>query len=224
MLVRFNIALSYEIINFLKKHSDFFELNEKVRAEKLETAQIAKTIKNYLTTATEVEFMADLKGLISFSTGNNNQDLTGNGLAHGIAIFWVNNFAGKLDSLAIDFYMLSQKEQEAHAEKLLKSDSLLGETLKEIVVTLTAQELMSQISEFTRKVKETPYILVQSPREVDHDLKQAIREQLREEYGELSFAVFQINRNLIGGMRIFADGKVVDNSWLSRINYISSLT
>jgi F0F1-type ATP synthase delta subunit len=36
--------------------------------------------------------------------------------------------------------------------------------------------------------------------------------------------VFQINRNLIGGMRIFADGKVVDNSWLSRINYISSLT
>lgn len=224
MLVRFNIALSYVLTNFLKDNPSFFELDAKTRAEKLESASIAKPIKNYLLEASEEDFIDDLKGLVSFSGGNQGQDLTKNLLAQAIATFWVNNFASKLDRLDIDFYMLSQEKQEKHIAEILSSDSLLGETLKEIVITLTSQELMSQISDFTRKVQETPYILVQSPREIAHDLKQEIREQLREEYGERAFPVFQINRNLIGGMRLFIDGKVIDNSWLSRINYISSLT
>ena len=64
---------------------------------------------------------------------------------------------------------------------------------------------------------------MQSPREIDSELKSEIRENLNKDF-ESSFPVFQINKNLIGGLRVFVDGKSHDYSWFSRISSISNLT
>jgi len=72
-------------------------------------------------------------------------------------------------------------------------------------------------------VEESPYILIQSPREIEPKLKKEIRAKIREEKSN-HFPIFQINKKLIGGIRVFKDGETTDNSWLSRVLHFTSLT
>jgi len=55
------------------------------------------------------------------------------------------------------------------------------------------------------------------------ELKREIRQTLSKDH-PYSLPVFQINKKLIGGIRIFKDGEVQDHSWLSRVEYFTSLT
>ncbi|MDZ4217285.1 MAG: hypothetical protein U1C97_03135, partial [Candidatus Gracilibacteria bacterium] len=62
----------------------------------------------------------------------------------------------------------------------------------------------------------------QSPIECDRETKDAIRRHFGLKLPK-SFVAFSINAQLIGGIRFFIDGKVVDRSWFSRIQAIHRL-
>ena len=66
------------------------------------------------------------------------------------------------------------------------------------------------------------FILVQSPMKLESKMKEEIKESLVKKYPNSS-PVFVVNKSLIGGLRIYVDGKTEDLSWVSKINILTSL-
>lgn len=67
------------------------------------------------------------------------------------------------------------------------------------------------------------YLVVQSPIRLTAEKKAEIRKGLREKYDRSVHPLFQTNRLLIGGLRVFYNGEVQDHSWLGRINVLTSI-
>lgn len=218
LLTRVHTAITYEMLSFVKANAGA------LGTSKAEEAKVPKPVKAYLAEVDAATLMQDVRTLTAYLGGETGASLAGCKLAEALALFWATDFAMKLDKMTTDFYLLSQAKQREVVDQTIQSNSLVAETLKDLLVSYSYQEVAQGIGDFVRGASGTPYILVQSPREIDFELKKDVRDQLREEYGSQSFPVFQINKNLIGGMRIFVDGKVTDHSWLGRINYITSLT
>lgn len=204
MLDRFLTALLYELLS----------------AEK---SGLPKVLKEYTAEVSDAEFMADIRLLTAYLTGRSGLRLNESKLLKAVAVFITENLATKVDKVGIDFYRQNSSDQQKQAEELIKSDTLVAKTLKELFCANSYQELAQGLADFVAAVTGAPYILVQTPREADQALKQEIRTAIREKHGQYTFPIFQINRNLIGGLRVFIDGDVTDHSWLGRINYITNL-
>jgi F0F1-type ATP synthase delta subunit len=219
MLNRFITAIIVEVTKLLTKHSDFFDGN---REKVLENAKIPSTIKAYLKEVSEKQFIQDLAMAIEYTKAPQKVSVDENGLLKGIAEFFTKTFINDIYKLPIVFYKENTEAQKEAVNKLITKDSLLGKTLRELLVDNSYQELFEGLTSFIQATLKAPYIVVQTPIELDAEKKMEIKNKLREEYDHC-FPIFQINKNLIGGMRIFVDSKVQDFSWLGRINYITSL-
>jgi len=213
MLNRFLTAVLYELLHYAQKHPDF---------SNTDSANLPAPIKAYLSKVQPSDFMRDIRLLVKYANGENliTKD---NALLTAIAEFLTINLSTKIDQLHVEFYRLKAYEQAKQIEELVSSHTLIAQTLKEMLVKASLEELTQAVYKFIKSVVEVPYIIVQTPREMSAELKKEIRNNLREHNHALSFPIFQINKNLIGGLRVFVNGKVTDNSWLGRINHITSL-
>lgn len=137
--------------------------------------------------------------------------------------FLSNELAMKIDYMDGQFYLMGRNERREVVEKLIPTDSSLAHALKDILINFTYQQLTDEINKLAQKISEVPYFLVQSPTEINMELKREIRKKLSGK-NPYTLPVFQINKKLIGGIRIFEDGKVKDHSWLSRVLHFTSLT
>lgn len=223
MFKTFLTALESKIISFLISNKDLFEHNESKRSEKLESLTIPKTFKTYLSKVSEKEFLDDLKLLVAYIHSSQLVNVKNNQFFENILSFITHELANKIDYLDSNFYLLKRKEREDVALKLLPGDSALAEALREILIHYTYQQIAEEIYHLGSKVGDIPHILIQSPREIDMELKREIRHKLLEKHPG-SFPVFQVNRKLIGGIRIFENGQSTDNSWISRVFRFTSLT
>ncbi len=223
MFKPFVAASAQKIIGFLGKHENFFETKEATRKEKIVDLKMPEAFINYLLQSNEKEFIADLKLMTSYAKGAKGIDLRKNKFFLAIVKFLTGDFARKLDLLDNDFYLFSTDDRKLIVEKLLSGNSNLASALKNILLTSTYQQISSEIYELSSKIQESPYILVQSPREIQPELKKEIRKKIKEE-SPTNFPIFQINQKLIGGIRIFKDGESNDHSWLSRVLHYTSLT
>lgn len=219
MLNRFITAIIVEVTKLLTKHPDFFDGD---REKVLENAKIPSSIKAYLKEVSEKQFIQDLSQAIEYTKTPQKVAIQENGLLKGIAEFFTKTFINDIYKLPIVFYKEDTKAQKEAVNKLITKDSLLGQTLRELLVDNSYQELFEGLTSFIQATLKAPYVVVQTPIELDAEKKMEIKNKLREEYDHC-FPIFQINKNLIGGMRIFVDSKVQDFSWLGRINYITSL-
>lgn len=211
------------MLKFQSKHP-------KAKLSDMTELRIPAVFKEYLADAASSNDSAlakDLKLIIEFlHLGNvaaSNSEYKKNKFFKAFIRFLTENLAIKLDKLPASFYKIEYKEQVQVVEKLIASESVVAKALKNLIITNSYQELASEINELCKNITEAPYVLVQSPREIDSELKVEIRENLNKDF-ESSFPVFQINKNLIGGLRVFVDGKSHDYSWFSRISNISNLT
>lgn len=223
MFNTFLTALIQKIVIHLDGHKDFFKLEEKERKENLAKLSIPTAFKTYLEESSEEKFMHDLKVIVTFIQSPKETKILHNKFFESLGEFLVTDLARKIDLLNGDYYLSSGEERTEIVDKLINSDSDLAQALKEILINSTYQQIAAGIVEICSKIKKVPYILIQSPREVDAELKKEIRTKFQEEH-DLSFPVFQINKKIIGGMRIFQDGETVDESWLSRVLRFTSLT
>ena len=223
MFNAFVAGLMEKIFHFLQKHPDLFKLEDKQRAEALENLQLAKPLKEYLATVSEKKFFEEIHQALNFSQNAKDQSLTGNKFLLSVIEFLTNDIALKIDLLPENFSLLKVKEREEIAEKLISGDSSAAESLRAILVHFSYQQIANEIYTLSNKVHEVPYIIVQTPRAADHELKREIRKKLLEKHPN-SFPSFQINRKLIGGIRLFINGQNIDHSWLSRVLRFASLT
>lgn len=224
MFQPFVTAAIQKITIFIGKHHDFFEKNAKQRHELMaKSLKVPAAFTEYLEEVSEKEFLQDLKLIVNYAKGAKDLNFRSNKFFAALSEFLRGDFARKLDLLDNDFYLYSIKNREKIVDELIKADSQLAQTLKDILLNKTYQQISSAIYELSRKVQATPYILVQSPREIKAEMKKEIRKKMREE-DQNYFPIFQINKKLIGGIRVFKDGESTDNSWLSRVLHFTSLT
>ena len=223
MFKDFLTALLHKIITFLISHKDFFEGNDGAKEKALEELSVPEAFKTYLAKVSADEFMGDVKILASYIEDDKNTDIQGNGFFKRFLEFLSKDLARKIDYLDGEYYLMRKEKRSEFTQQLIKGDSMLASTLRAILINYNYQQITEEVYELGNKTEKAPYIVVQSPREIDTELKKEIRSHLTKVW-PLSLPTFQINRRLIGGLRVFIDGKSTDNSWLSRVLRYTSLT
>lgn len=224
MINTFLSALLYELVHFLTKHKDFFELKAEVREEKLQNLKVPTTFKHYLIGVSSEHLLKDLKVVMAFLNGAAMAQLPlkGNAFFKSLTEFFTVTFASKVDELPGRFYLLPYEARVVEIKKIIESDNRIADALREFLVTNSYQEVAEMLNDLSQAVTGADTVLVQSPRDINSDLKKEIRKHLLEKYPH-SFPVFQVNRGLIGGFRVFVNGKATDLSWFSRIVKLTSL-
>lgn len=223
MFKDFLTALTIEITNFLAKHDDFFTGKAEARSKQLKNVTLPAPFKHYLEQVSEKDFMQDLKLLVDYVASPKKTNISGSAFFKAVSEFFVDAFASKLDKLSGDYYLFSDKDRQKVVDQLIKSDSRTAQTLKNMLMYKTYQQMAAAIQDLSSAATDAPFIVVQSPREMDAELKKDVRHKLQKE-DALAFPVFQINRKLIGGLRVFRNGKTQDHSWLNRVMSIQNLT
>jgi hypothetical protein len=222
MLNNFITVLIVEITKFLSKNKQFLEQDSKKRLSTLEEFKLPNSIKDYLSEVKSGDLTSDLSSLIEFLKGST-ASISENKLAVSIAKFLNKNFANDVYSLPLDFFKITYAEQTEAANKVINSNSELATALKGILTDYSYQEILNEIQNFSSKTLNTPLIIVQSPIELSFEQKTEIKDQLNKEQKAICVPLFTINKSLIGGLRIYLNGKVQDFSWLGKINLITSL-
>lgn len=214
MFRSFLLILIREILGFLKKNPSFFGEEETTRHETVKNLKIPTPFTQYLSKTSEKEFLDDLRTALGFiHTGK--ATLRDNAFFKALLELFTGSFALRIDRMS-QSANLSEKERSILTEKLIGSDSDLAQTLRHILLVYSYQEIATEISRLSKKGVGAPTLIVQSPRAIELELKKEIRETLGKEH-PLSFPIFQINRQLIGGFRVFKEGETTDYSWLSRV-------
>ncbi len=103
-----------------------------------------------------------------------------------------------------------------------KQNRSIGIKMLELLSTYFDYDLDVRLEEIIEESDGQHYILVQSPIKLEAAMKDDIREHLVKKYPNSS-PVFVVNKTLIGGLRIYIDGKTEDLSWISKINILTSI-
>jgi len=240
MFKDFSTTLAQKFTEFLSKHPDFFTISEKKRTELVESVRLPKAFKEYLLNVNEKHFINDLSLILKYVKSRSKRILMpslvgsemcirdsikikGSPFFKALVNFLISDFAAKLDHFDYQTALMDKKHLTELVNTMITSSTPLANTLKQILLTRTYQQMASSIYELAQKVEQSPYIVVQSPREIDTKLKREIRREIIIKNPN-TLPIFQINRKLIGGIRVFVDGESRDYSWLSRVLRFTSLT
>ncbi len=222
MLKPFVSAVTEKIIKVLAENEDFFDLDKEKRMEYLHNKKFPHSFKFYLILVKADEFLDDLK-VVEEYLRSSKSDIKDNKFFESVCNFFIKELAPKIDHLDGEYYLLDKSHRQTIVDKLINSHSHLAEELKKLLLNFSYEQLSSEIRKLSQEVKDSPYVLVQTPREIEIELKREIREKIQEEE-ENCFPIFQVNHKLIGGVRIFIDGKTKDHSWRSRVHELINLT
>ncbi len=143
--------------------------------------------------------------------------------SNALAKYFLEEFALRFDQLDQAFYAMTSEQQQKRLELLFPESTTFFSELKHQLLFSSPQEVTEKIIAFLRQLSASALILVQSPVFLEAAFKQQIREQMQKDYPR-SFVSFQVNAQLMGGLRVFLDGEVIDNSWFSRVQKIRQLS
>lgn len=191
-------SLLFEILNLLNEQKD-----QNGKAELKKSDRLPEEIKAYLAEVKDEELLEDLRELTGY-IGSGALYLNG-GLAKSLKTFL---------TATLPEYVDNQNNFDMKGK--------FGEALNDLLKNNSDKEITQLINDFIGLIGETPFVMVQSPRPIEIDLKKEIRKNLNEKYGA-NFVSFAINKNLVGGLRIFVNGETSDLSWLSKINTITNI-
>ncbi|MBL4694172.1 hypothetical protein JKY72_02280 [Candidatus Gracilibacteria bacterium] len=223
MLKNFFTSLTYQITDFASKHEGFFKLGAEDRAHKMKALHIPSTFKLYLAKVSPKDFMADLTLIVKYIENPKQTSIKGNHFFMAAVEYLTGRFPQYLDTLDSKFYLADLKTRQKQVDELIPTDNAIASAVKKLLIGISYQQLCEGINALAKNVAGSAHIIVQAPREIELTLRKDIRKKLTEE-NPLSFPIFQINKKLIGGMRVFKNGEVLDHSWHSRVRKFLSLT
>jgi len=200
-------ALIYDILKFLQEEKQFFEFNQKERKSSLEKLAIPEDLKTYLVETSAENFQNELTILVNLlEKGSTSFRVAKGEIFLAIAKFLTGELAQHMDD---------PNEKMAYAGKFAPAmKDFLHNTYEEI--TYEIEKMLELL------VEDNLTIFVQTARQIPSELKADIRKNLLKKY-PLSFPRFSVNKDLIGGFRLFINGNVTDCSWLESINVLTSL-
>ena len=165
-------------------------------------SDLASLEKRVLSKA-DLKIFSDLFGNLGKLTG------AGKGSEKGVVLnvfksFLINDFVPILD------------ERQA----LESSQSKLARVSNKILSKYSDQDINREIVNYLFDQEKSQRILIQSAAFLSPAEKHHIRTNLKKKFPD-KFVVFEINRDLLGGMRVYKQGKLLDASWLSQINELT---
>lgn len=205
------VAILKDLITVLKKEKGFMGLSEDQRTAK--APAVAALVKGM----NEEQLLEDIKTTVKVIKGS--AMAKESQIAQALGRYFTTDFPQVFDQLGNAFFHAPQAER---LQEVFPEQAAFYNTLKQVLMVESAQELTEQIVQYLSDVFQSPRILVQSPVECDQETKTAIRAHYFKEYPQ-SFVAFSVNPQLIGGIRFFVDGQVVDHSWFARIGEIRKL-
>lgn len=208
MLDHLFIALLKDFIVFLKLKPTFFELNIQDRTQTLKNAQIwfSQSIHDYLLHISEIHFQKDLKAFLKYLKENHLEQIAHkDSLFSALENFFVKEFALNLDA--------PEKNDLNHKGYFLAA-------IKDLIENESYYQLTLAVNQFLKNLKHSSLIIIQTPRKIRYDFRQQIRHKIQQNF-PVSLPIFQVNRDLIGGIRLFLNGELRDYSWISKIEAIS---
>lgn len=209
MLKDFLSALILEILRSLKSGHDF---------------KGPQVFKDYMKDVKEDSLLKDLRLVLQVIHGDDLStfNLKKCVLFHVLLRFFSEHFIPKLDELGGRFYLLPYKERQEKAKKLIPSASHTAAALRDLLVHHSYQEITEALEQLAQSVADAPTVVVQTPRDFSLELKKEMRENIAKQF-PFSFPYFQINRQLIGGFRVFLNGHSHDHSWFAELQKLTSL-
>lgn len=177
-------------------------------------------LTDYLATVKEASFVDQVKAAVDYlDDGLMPENKL---MLEALMDYVAKDFATKLDLFDRKFFFVDRDEQEKVLGEVFPGDSAFQRGIRDYILGSTYQEITEEAQQILRDFKGEPTIVVQSSQEMNKSMRQEVRAFFAREY-PYSFVEFQINPQIIGGLRVFIDGKVMDNSWLSKIQKISQL-
>lgn len=223
MIRELTSSLIHDLISFLKKEKDFFELNTDEKIKKASAALGSTSFSEYISSVSSENFVSDLQLAVSNLKNLQGISQDKSGILLALGNYFNNEFTKVFDHLDKEFYLMSDKKKKEELKKLFGHESSFFKTLREYVFIYSVQEMTEKIVAFISKVFDSKRIVVQSPIIVDRETKNSIRNHFAKEYPN-SFVIFSNNSQLIGGVRFIVEGKVIDHSWFSRLQKFHKLT
>lgn len=191
-----------QTVTLLQKHPQFFPAAHK----KTLVHDFPPSIAEYMIGTTEAHY---LKDLYSFFT---NKKLTP--FTTALIDYLTKDFASLVDKLPPDFIWLSEKQKNEQLAQLDCSGSEL-----DVLRNYFTQEIDRAIEKTVQMYQaDKKIIYIQSAR----SLPVSLRAEVRSHYQD-SFVSFQANKSLLGGLKIFINGQVIDNSWVGKLQQWSTL-
>jgi len=133
--------------------------------------------------------------------------------------FIKNDVLNILDTLNTDFFLENHKQREKILNNLITQKGLVYKLIKEIFLTLSYEEIQKIFQAIIIIASpETEKMFIQSAREFNVNTKKEIRNSFSN-----GITTFKINKNLLGGIRIYKDGVLSDSSWLGKLKNLKLL-
>lgn len=222
MLKTLGAAAMQDIIGMLSREEKFFTFDAATRKTVFKKAlsSYSEAFAHYMTSVSEKQFLADVERAIQVITGLERPAKNGflDALASDISL----ELGRALDQLNSDFFFLDYDERMKKLTALLPGKSALARYTRDLFVEGTYQGITEMANTALNTLKELPVIVVQSPVELSMQQRTDIRKSFLDKY-PFSFTEFQINPQIIGGMRVFVNGQVTDHSWLAKVQAITNI-
>jgi hypothetical protein len=123
-----------------------------------------------------------------------------------------------LDSLPADLDFLSVQDKRAKLEALAKTD-LASRWLAHLLDTSTVHQVQSSLAEMVGQLApELGHVLVKSPMAFDAEFKKSLRKTFKSD-----FVIFTTDKNLLGGLLTYRNGRLMDDSWLGKIKALATV-
>lgn len=100
----------------------------------------------------------------------------------------------------------------AFDNQAIKTGPALKAELELLLSKETEHAVNKEIQDFLHSAFGSAPILIQSAISIDGDLRSSMRSTFSKKY-PYSFVSFQVNTNLLGGLRVFEGGNMHDKSW-----------
>lgn len=167
--------------------------------------------------------LADIKSVVDFVSNGDETSLKNSSILRDSLKNLCGDFMVALNSLDREFYGMNFEDRSQAVSKIWKDKSGSGMELANVLTNFNYQEITRSLQSLLEVAFDSPYLVVQTPVEMDQKLKKEINKQLVGEFDMPVIVKFQVNKAILGGMRIFRNGQVEDKSWMGRIEKIANL-
>ncbi len=223
MLGQIGLAYLKDIIGIMLKEKDFIDKSVEERKRlvyELYGKHYPESFVSYMESFSSEDFMDNVQMAIqSFEIDSEHKK---NIFIDAILLFVSLEFGYRLDKLDSSFFFEDLNKRKEILKHLFPGDSDFSYTMRDIFIQNTYQELTYKACQLLSSVKDSYTIVVQTPIEISDEKRIMIR-QFFNEKRDYVFVEFKINPQIIGGMRVFENGRVIDHSWLAKIQAMTQI-
>lgn len=220
-MIRSVVIAGLADVSALAAESGFFEASadeRRARAKKRFGGKWAPEVVSWLADASGEDFVEAARAASGVAGGS-----SGSGpFLSGIADYVKSVTADALDSLDMNYSLLSNGERSKVVDGVLESsNSELTQAIRASLVSDTTHALVAKVREIAELSGQAGNMVVKVAAPVGSELRRDMRKALSKKYPD-SYVAFHVDSELAGGLRIYADGNLIDASWMAEIDRIFS--